>query len=230
VLADLAEHALRHHDLPRHHGRAPQIHVVVAASTLLGLDDEPADLAGAGPLTAHTARRIAADGTWRRLLTDPAGHLVDLSTDTHEPTQAQRDHVTTRDRTCQGPGCRTPAARCDLDHTLQWPTGPTTIANLSPLCRTHHRPKTLPDTHLTRHPDPHPDSPGPTGNHYGHGDLHWTLPTGQTHPRPPDPVLDHPALDPPALRNALRHANGHTGPPPPPASHPDPPDDDIPPF
>jgi hypothetical protein len=127
VLADLAEHALRHHDLPRHHGRAPQIHVVVAASTLLGLDDEPAELAGAGPLTAHTARRIAADGTWRRLLTDPAGHLVDLSTDTHEPTQAQRDHVTTRDRTCQGPGCRTPAARCDLDHTLQWPTGPTTL-------------------------------------------------------------------------------------------------------
>jgi hypothetical protein len=56
-----------------------------------------------------------------------------------------RDLVVARDRTCQGPGCRMPAARCDLDHTVEWPCGPTCPANLCALCRTHHRVKTLTD-------------------------------------------------------------------------------------
>src|SRR6185503_12962815 len=52
----------------------PAIQVVVSADTLLGLDDQPAQLTGYGPITAQTARRLAADesGTWRRLLTDYA--------------------------------------------------------------------------------------------------------------------------------------------------------------
>lgn len=200
VLGDLAEHALCHHDLPRHHGRAPQIHVVVAAATLLGLDDEPAELTGVGPITAHTARRIAEHGTWRRLLTDPAGRLVEVSTDTYQPTQAIRDHVTTRD----------PDPPPDRPH---WPPGA-------------HRPH---GTHGTGGTDSD-NGPGAAGTRYGHGDLVWTLPSGQTYRRAPEPVLDHPALDPPGLRHALRQMRTAT---PRDAADPDPPprpDEDTPPF
>jgi hypothetical protein len=46
----------------RRRGRGgSEIRVTVAATTLLGLDNEPAELAGFGPIDAETARRIAAD-------------------------------------------------------------------------------------------------------------------------------------------------------------------------
>ncbi|MGH8892853.1 MAG: hypothetical protein ACRDWY_06035, partial [Actinomycetes bacterium] len=85
----------------------------VALSTLLGLDDEPGELAGHGPITAAVARRIAAEGTWRRLLTDPVtGQLVAMGSERYEPPQEMRDAVIARDKTCRGPaaGCRPTAA------------------------------------------------------------------------------------------------------------------------
>jgi hypothetical protein len=57
--------------LPQAHRSPAQIQVTVPATTLLGLTDTPGELAGYGPITAEVARRIAAHGTWRRLLTDP---------------------------------------------------------------------------------------------------------------------------------------------------------------
>lgn len=45
------------------------IHVGVNLTTLLGLDDLPGHLAGHGFIDADLAREIAADGTWRRVLT-----------------------------------------------------------------------------------------------------------------------------------------------------------------
>ena len=36
------------------------------------------------------------------------------------------------------PGCTRPAEECDLDHAVPWPDGPTSAANLGPLCRRHH--------------------------------------------------------------------------------------------
>ena len=43
--------------------------------------------------------------------------------------------VRARNRTCAFPGCRRPAARCDLDHAIPWDQGgPTCLCNLAPLC------------------------------------------------------------------------------------------------
>lgn len=39
---------------------------------------------------------------------------------------------------CQAPGCMVPAERCDIDHRRPHPEGPTTAANMGPLCRRHH--------------------------------------------------------------------------------------------
>jgi hypothetical protein len=164
--------------LPDRKGRQPQIRVVVAATTLIGLDDRPGELVGYGPVTAQVARRIAADGTWHRLLTDPrTGRFDELSAETYEPPQDLQDHVTARDPTCIGAGCRMPADRCDLDHRIPHPRGPTSAGNLDPWCRTEHRIKTLTDTVVSRLPD---------------GDRAVRYPSGRSYRLPVDPVLEHP--------------------------------------
>jgi hypothetical protein len=125
------------------HGQRPLIQVTVPFSTLLGLDDQPGELAGYGPIPASVTRRIAADGTWRRLLTDPAtGALLDYGKTRYQPPPDLIDHVIARDRRCRFPGCGQPAYRCQIDHTVPSPDGPTADTNLGPLCLPHHVAKT----------------------------------------------------------------------------------------
>ena len=182
VLADLGEHGLAAEDLPLRHGRRPQILVTVAVTTLLGLDELPGELAGYGPIAADTARRIAAEGVWRRLLTDPrTGRFDEMSLESYEPPQDLVHHVIARDRTCRSPGCRTPADRCDLDHRVPHPRGPTSAANLDARCRSHHTVKTHTDTHVD------------ADDTDGAGGLRITLPSGRSYHLPADPVLDRPS-------------------------------------
>ncbi|HEX2289124.1 MAG TPA: hypothetical protein VHH53_02770, partial [Pseudonocardiaceae bacterium] len=42
----------------------PLVSVIVPITMLLGLDDQPAELVGYGPIPADLAREIAAEGTW----------------------------------------------------------------------------------------------------------------------------------------------------------------------
>jgi hypothetical protein len=64
---------------------------------LLGLDDAPGDLDGFGPIPAATARLIAQDATWQRLVTDPVtGVLTDYSTTTYQPGKVLRGAVEVR--------------------------------------------------------------------------------------------------------------------------------------
>jgi hypothetical protein len=51
------------------------------------------------------------------------------------PSAALARFVRCRDMTCRFPGCDEPADRCDLDHTIAYPVGPTQAANLKCLCR-----------------------------------------------------------------------------------------------
>jgi Domain of unknown function (DUF222) len=167
-------------------GRRPQIAVLVPYSTLIGIDEHPAGLAGYGPLPASVARRIAADGTWRRLLTDPAtGQLLDYGTTRYRPPQHLVDHVIMRDQTCCGIACTRPAAACDIDHTIGYPHGPTADWNLGPPCRPHHNGKTHALWELAQ-----PER----------GRFQWRSPTGHHYDRPPTqigPIL----RAPPALEN-----------------------------
>ncbi len=47
-----------------------------------------------------------------------------------------------RDPVCTFPGCGVPTGRCDLDHLVPHPRGPTAVHNLSPRSRRCHRLKT----------------------------------------------------------------------------------------
>jgi hypothetical protein len=56
----------------------------------------------------------------------------------YRPHAALARRVRDRDRTCRFPGCSVAAQRCDLDHVVRFPDGPTSEDNLLCLCRTHH--------------------------------------------------------------------------------------------
>jgi Domain of unknown function (DUF222) len=150
---------------------AAHVSVTVPATTLLGHTDEPGELAGHGPIPASMARRLAVDGTWRRILTDPAsGTVLDVGRTTYSPPAALAGHVQARDGTCRFPGCRQPAKRCDLDHTTPYPQGTTSADNLAALCRHHHRLKHDTQWQVQQHAD---------------GTLTWTAPTGHQYTTQP---------------------------------------------
>jgi len=120
----------------------PGIGVTVALSTLLGVDEQPGELAGHGPIPASLARRLAADetGTWRRLVTEPVtGQLLDYGHDNLPPAQRPRR---LRDR--PRPGLHVPRlqpTRPPLRSGSSIPYdkgGSTSSENLGPLCQRHH--------------------------------------------------------------------------------------------
>ena len=212
ALADLALDGLTDPDLPRRHGRPVALQVAVAATTLAGLDEEPGELTGYGPITAQVARALAGDATWRRILTDPtSGTVLDVATSTYRPPQALADLVIARDKTCRAPGCRIPARRCELDHTRAFPHGPTAAHNLYSACKHNHRMKHQTDWTVEQLPD---------------NTLLWTSPTGHTYQVPPEPFLDTPAPpgQPPPDRAAPPEREA------PPRHEPADPDPDVPPF
>jgi len=64
---------------------------------------------------------------------------------TYAPAARDREIVERRDRTCVHPDCSRPARHCDCDHITPFDAGGVTCptCNLAPLCRHHHRLKTL---------------------------------------------------------------------------------------
>ena len=132
-----------------------QLRVTVDLPTLLGLADNPAELAGHGPIPPQLARELAGDADWTRFITDPqTGELLDLAPRRYRPSRRLAAFIRARDPVCGWPGCNQPAERCDLDHAHDFRKGgPTCRANLGPFCRQHHNAKTHGQWHYQRHPD-----------------------------------------------------------------------------
>ena len=174
----------------------PLIQVVIPYSTLIGADDHPGELVGHGPIPATLAREVAADGVWRRLVTDPlSGTLLDHGRTTYHPPAGLADFVRARDLHCRFPGCRRKAADGELDHVIPWSTGGTTSENnLAAYCTHDHLLKT--------------HAPGWRVEAHADGTLTWITPTGHRHatrphdygpepPAPPPSPTPEPAADPP---------------------------------
>jgi hypothetical protein len=128
--------------------------------------EQPGHIPGIGPIPAAMARQLAAEGIWRWLATNPDGTILQAGRRNYRPSPALAALIRGRDQTCRFPGCRQPAHRCDLDHTIPYPTGRTIPDNLAALCRHHHRLKHNADWTVDQHPD---------------GQLTWTSPTGRTY-------------------------------------------------
>ncbi len=206
ALVELCSAALGDPHLTRAHGQRPSVQVTIAASTLMGLDQQPAELDGYGPITAAMGRRIAADPTaqWRVLVTDDTGLVRRAGSKTYRPPADMARTVIARDVHCVFPGCRKNAAHTDLDHVQAYKDGDeTTEANLMSLCRRHHRFK-----HSTKWRVERDDATGVTTWTDPHGRKYRTRPptrptttTGkpETSP-PPEPMTEtaaHPDAEPP---------------------------------
>lgn len=89
---------------------------------------------------AHSmAREIAASTPlWDRVTTDSRTGTV-LKVDRYRPSEEIKRILMARDQHCRLPGCRVPAHRGDLDHTVNAAKGgETSNTNLGALCRGHH--------------------------------------------------------------------------------------------
>lgn len=152
-------------------GIQAHIQVTVAASTLAGDDDRPAEHDGFGPLHPDVARDLAGrTGGWSRLFLDHTGMVT--ATDAYSPTEAMRRHLRARDQHCRFPGCRTPVRRCQIDHNHDHARGGrTSIDNLSHFCTGHH---------VLKHPDIHHRYRW-TARQLPGGDIEWTSPLGRTY-------------------------------------------------
>jgi hypothetical protein len=173
LAAELAAEASGQH-LPAKQGRRPGVQVSVALSTLAGLDFQPGELLGYGPIPASLALQIAFDptGTWRRLITDDTGRALDFPMTSYRPPTDLRDYILARDRTCRFPGCNCLSRNCDIDHHHDHAHGGTTSAdNLGPLCARTHQVKHDAGWHVHRTPN---------------GTTHWKSPTGRRYQKPPD--------------------------------------------
>ena len=161
----------------RPHRRPITISVAVDLPTLLGLAENPGQLAGYGAIPASVARKLAADGTWQRFVSDPTtGNLLDFGREKYIPPQELVDYLLARDRTCRFPGCRRSGELADIDHARSWESGgETNPANLGLLCRRHHRMKTHGGWKLKSNAD---------------GSCTWESPVGKHFFVPARPILD----------------------------------------
>lgn len=164
------------------------IQVTVAATTLAGEDDRPAELDGLGPLHPDIARSLSGRRTgWTRLFLDPSGMVVE--TDTYTPTEQMRRFLRARDQHCRFPGCRAPVHRSQIDHNEDWARGGKThIDNLAHFCGRHHP---------LKHPDI-PESHRWFARQLPDRSVEWISPNGRRYrDEPQRRVMFVPSADPP---------------------------------
>ena len=139
ALALIAESAL-HGDLdPGAPGERYQVVVHVDAAVL-----EDADRVGHSVLedgvrvSAETSQRLACDASRVVMRHDRQGRVVEVGARTRTIPPALQRVLQHRDRHCRFPGCSVRV--CQSHHIHHWAAGgPTTLSNLTRLCRRHHR-------------------------------------------------------------------------------------------
>ncbi len=174
------------------------VQVTIPVTTLVAASSSGADLVGVGPMDAETARRLAGGQPgWDRVMTHPVSGAV-LAVDRYRPGEDLRRRLRVRDEHCRFPGCRQPAHRCDIDHSVAAVDGGKThLDNLALLCKSHHTMKHAARWQITHRP---------------HGVLVWTSPEGNTYVDTPTPVLRfYPTGDAASGGVAHENTNSETG-------------------
>lgn len=152
VLADLLIDGVAPSHPDQARGIRATVVVTVPALALLqegdagvaGAGCDPAVVEGVGPIPIVRARELCGGETqWMRVLTHPeTGMVLSVGRDRYTPPASLRRVVRWRADRCMAPGCGVPASRCEIDHTVAWEHGGTTsLQNLAPLCKGHHRVK-----------------------------------------------------------------------------------------
>jgi hypothetical protein len=140
ALGEVCRQWLDHAGRPSVAGEKPHVTVTVGTEALRVSAGEPSELDHAGPVDPTLARRVACDGSIRRVVMAGRSEPLDVGRRTPVVSPALRRAVIVRDRGCRFPGCDRPHSWCDAHHVVHWADGgPTALPNLALLCRRHHR-------------------------------------------------------------------------------------------
>ncbi len=191
ALALLAETALHHGIDPGAPGERYQVVVHVDAAVLADADQPGQSVLEDGArVPAGTSQRLACDASRVVMRHDDDGNLVEIGARTRAIPPALRRALQHRDRGCRFPGC---GFRFGQGHHIEhWAAGgPTTLSNLTLLCRRHHRTVHEGGYSVERRPD---------------GTLEFRRPDGRVVPDvPPPPVMPDDPM------RALREAHAANG-------------------
>ncbi len=140
ALVDLCADHLTYGEAPVSGASRPQLSAVVSIEALHGGTAEPCELDDGTVITSETARRLACDAAVTRVITGADSEVLDVGRATRTISAAMRKALIIRDQHCQYPGCDRPHRWCDAHHLQHWADGgPTSLSNLTLLCRRHHR-------------------------------------------------------------------------------------------
>ena len=147
------------------------IHVLADADAAAGQPDSAASqgtavIAGGSIIPTPLLAELIRSGARVRTVRKPPS-TAELR---YRPSTALDEFVRMRDLTCRFPSCEQPAEKCDLDHAIPWPLGPTHASNIRSLCRKHHLIKTF-----------WTGAGGWSDRQYPDGTIVWTSPTGATY-------------------------------------------------
>jgi hypothetical protein len=121
---------------------------------------------GGGAGGGLTARLQAAVALLPPALGGSPTQPLEVGRTTRVVSAAQRAALAVRDGGCSFPGCDRPLAWCEAHHLRHWlHGGPTDLANLALLCRTHHRAVHEGGWQLHRHPGGHLTAAPPHRRH-----------------------------------------------------------------
>ncbi|MTD16584.1 hypothetical protein GIS00_21840 [Nakamurella sp. YIM 132087] len=135
--------------------------ITISLEALAGLADHPGDMSGFGCISPDLARQLlkAANSVTLLVIDPDTGAPVGVSDRVYVPPGSLRRKVMLLTHTCSWVGCNRTAERCDVDHGEPFDHnnpaagGKTTLRNLRPLCRFHHRLKTFTAWTITEHND-----------------------------------------------------------------------------
>jgi hypothetical protein len=191
ALALLAETALHQGIDPGAPGERYQVVVHVDAAGLVDADQAGQSvLEGGMRVPAGTSQRLACDATRVVMRHDGGGRVIEVGARTRTIPPALRRALQHRDQGCRFPGC---GVRFGQGHHIRhWAHGgPTTLSNLTMLCRRHHRAVHEEGYQVERQPD---------------GEVQFRRPNGWMIPEVPRPA-DLPA-DPVAVIHAQHEEHG----------------------
>jgi 5-methylcytosine-specific restriction endonuclease McrA len=147
-------------------------------------------LEGGQRVPAGTSQRLACDASRVVMRHDTDGQLLEVGARTRTIPPALRRALVHRDQGCRFPGCGLPFGQGH--HLKHWAQGgPTTLSNLSLLCRRHHRAVHEEGYQVERRPD---------------GELEFRRPNGRVLPHVPPP--SEVPRDPEAVIRARNEADG----------------------
>jgi len=119
-----------------------QIIITVPVLGLLGLTNEPAQLAGHGPIPEEIARKLLGNaGSFLRVLTDPISGtpLKGTHPERYRLRDAEKSLMDALNESCSFPNCTNAAIDCETDHIRPFSQGGGTVrGNVHPLCKRHH--------------------------------------------------------------------------------------------